>query len=112
MRNKSFFWFLTILVAIVSLYQFAFTFVGGNIETEAETIALERVEELKMKSGDENTVLPNGSTVNFTKDITINGKLVKSIEAEDIAKSAFVNEILKEKNDENVFCKERYKKML
>ena len=103
MRNKSFFWFLTILVAIVSLYQFAFTFVGGNIETEAETIALERVEELKMKAGDENTVLPNGSTVNFTKDITINGKLVKSIEAEDLAKSAFVNEILKEKNDENVF---------
>lgn len=93
MRNKGFFWFFTVLIAIVSIYQFTFTFVGNNIEAEAEALATERVEELKAESGDSDALLPNGTYVNFTSDI----------EAEDKAKAAFINEILKEKNTEEVF---------
>ena len=93
MRNKGFFWFFTVLIAIVSIYQFTFTFVGNNIEAEAEALAIERVEELKSESGDFDALLPNGTYVNFTSDI----------EAEDKAKAAFINEILKEKNTEEVF---------
>ena len=66
---------------------------GNNIEAEAEALAIERVEELKAESGDSDALLPNGTYVNFTSDI----------EAEDKAKAAFINEILKEKNTEEVF---------
>ena len=93
MRNKGFFWFFTILIAIVSIYQFTFTFVGNNIEAEAEELAIERVEELKAASENADALLPNGTYVNFASDI----------EAEDKAKAAFINEILKEKNSEEVF---------
>ena len=108
MRNKGFFWFFTVLIAIVSIYQFTFTFVGNNIEADAEALAIERVEALKLASDTADALLPNGTYVNFTKDITVKGfnsedKLVKYIEAEDLAKAAFVNEILKEKNKEKVF---------
>jgi SecD/SecF fusion protein len=93
MRNKGFFWFFTILIAIVSIYQFTFTFVGNNIEAEAEALAIERVEALKTASDSTDALLPNGTYVNFLTDI----------EAEDKAKAAFINEILKEKNTEKVF---------
>jgi SecD/SecF fusion protein len=93
MRNKGFFWFFTILIAIVSIYQFTFTFVGNNIEADAEALALERVAELKLASDTTDALLPNGTYVNFSTDI----------EAEDKAKAAFINEILKEKNSEDVF---------
>ena len=93
MRNKGFFWFFTILIAIVSIYQFTFTFIGNNIEADAEALALERVDELKLAADTTDALLPNGTYVNFTKDI----------EAEDKAKAAFINEILKEKNAEEVF---------
>lgn len=108
MRNKGFFWFFTILIAIVSIYQFTFTFVGNNIEADAEALALERVAELKLAADTTDALLPNGTYVNFTKDITVKDfnsqdKVIKFIEAEDLAKSAFINEILKEKNSEEVF---------
>jgi SecD/SecF fusion protein len=93
MRNKGFFWFFTILIAVVSIYQLTFTFVGNNIEAEAEAEARELVEALKAQYGDENAPLPNGTVVNFATDR----------EANDKALAAFINEILKEKGSEKVF---------
>ena len=101
MRNRGFFWFFTILLAVVSLYQLSFSFIGSSIEAEAEALAIEKVEALKSEAGEEDTKLPNGTFVNFATDI----------EAEDLAKAAFLNEILKERNNEKVFFGNTYKEV-
>src|SRR5690554_233836 len=94
MRNKGFFWFFTILLLVVSLYQISFSFVSSSIEREAEQLATQKAEELRdnVAAGD-SALLPNGTYVNFETDN----------EAFDLAKSAFLNEILQEKNDEKVY---------
>lgn len=93
MRNKGFFWFFTITVAIVSLYQLSFTFIGNNIEKKAEEYAEEKLELLLADEDLDSLVLPNGTSVSFKSDV----------EAFDLAKAAFINEYLKERNDEVVF---------
>jgi SecD/SecF fusion protein len=94
MRNKGFFWFFTILLLVVSIYQISFSFIGGGIENEAEQLAIERVEALKATSAEGDSVkLPNETYVNFNTDN----------EAYALAKAAYINEILKEKNEEVVF---------
>src|SRR5690554_1118191 len=93
MRNKGFFWFFTILLLVVSIYQISFSFIGSGIEKEAEQLAIERVEALKLSAQGDSVKLPNGTYVNFDTDN----------EAYALAKAAFINEILKEKNDEVVF---------
>lgn len=94
MRNKGFFWFFTILLLVVSLYQISFSFVSSSIEREAEQLATQKAEELRdnVAAGD-SALLPNGTYVNFETDN----------EAFDLAKSAFLNEILQDKNEEKVF---------
>ena len=101
MRNKGFFWFFTILLTVVSIYQITFSFIGNNIENEAEKLAIERTDELKEKATSsklDSVKLPNGTYVNFKENI----------EAYDIAKAAYVNEILKGKNDDEVFLGNTY----
>lgn len=101
MRNKGFFWFFTILLLVVSLYQISFSFVGTKIEREAELVAIERADALKAEALGETVELPNGTYVNFETDN----------EAYDLAKSAFLNEILKEKNKEKVFLGNTFKEV-
>src|SRR5690554_2251121 len=99
MRNKGFFWFFTILLLVVSLYQISFSFIGSGIEKEADQLAIEKVEELKANTVEgDSAKLPNGTYVNFDTDR----------EAYDLAKAAFINELLKEKNDEVVFLGNTY----
>lgn len=93
MRNKGFFWFFTILLLVVSIYQISFSFIGSGIEKEAEQLAIERVEALKASAEGDSVKLPNGTFVNFNTDN----------EAYALAKAAFINEILKEKNEEVVY---------
>lgn len=93
MRNKGFFWFFTILLLVVSLYQISFSFVGSSIEREAEQLATQRAEELRDSAEGDSVLLPNGTYLNFETNN----------EAFDLAKSAFLNEILQEKNDEKVY---------
>lgn len=93
MRNKGFFWFFTILLFVVSLYQISFSFIGSGIEKEAEQLAIEKVDALKASAENDSVKLPNGTYVNFNTDR----------EAYALAKAAFINEILKEKNNEIVF---------
>jgi SecD/SecF fusion protein len=94
MRNKGFFWFLTILLAVVCVYQLSFTWVSNSVEKKAEKEAVFRVEDLKKEAaltGDSAT-LPNGTVVHFNTP-----------EAEDLAKAAFINQILKEKANDKVY---------
>ena len=94
MRNKGFFWFLTILLTAVCIYQLSFTFVSSSVETKAEKEANERVEALKQEAAKNNNVafLPNNTEVNFNNP-----------EAEELAKAAFINQILKEKSESKVY---------
>lgn len=94
MRNKGFFWFLTILLSAVCVYQLSFTFVSNSVEKKAEKEAVFRVEELKKEASKNNglAVLPNGTEVDFNDP-----------EAYELAKSAYVNLILQEKGSQAVY---------
>ena len=85
MRNKGFFWFITILLTAVCLYQLSFTWVSNSVEKKSEKEANERVADLKLKSATtgDSALLPNGVYVNFAEP-----------EGEELAKAAFINQIL------------------
>ena len=90
MRNKGFFWFLTILLTVVCIYQLSFTWFSSSVEDKASKEANERVAELKKEAEANDNIgyLPNNTTVDFSQP-----------EAEELAKAAFVNQILKEKSE-------------
>ncbi|NBV92098.1 MAG: protein translocase subunit SecD [Flavobacteriia bacterium] len=98
MRNKGFFWFLTILLLAVSLYQLSFTWYAVKEERKAEKEAVLKVNQLREESfkneGDQKGIgfLPNNTTVDFN-----------SPEGEALAKAAFINEILRERGSKEVY---------
>ncbi|MDG1776898.1 MAG: protein translocase subunit SecDF [Crocinitomicaceae bacterium] len=94
MRNKGFFWFLTILLTAICVYQLSFTFVSSDVEKKAEKEAQALVDDLKAQAESNNMVayLPNNTEVDFN-----------NADAEELAKSAFINQILKEKADKTVY---------
>jgi SecD/SecF fusion protein len=99
MRNKGFFWFFTILLTIVSIYQISFTFVSSNIEGKAEILAEEKAQELLDANQDlDSVLLPNDTWVRLD-----------NIEAFDLAKAAYLNELLKERSEDKVFLGNTYK---
>jgi SecD/SecF fusion protein len=95
MRNKGFFWFLTILLTAVCVYQLSFTWVAIGVENDAEREAIGLVEELKTKAAatDSNKVaLVNGTIIDFNKP-----------EAFELAKAAMINQVLSEKAEKAVY---------
>ena len=94
MRNKGFFWFLTILLTAVCVYQLSFTWVALDVEEGAENEAVMRVEEAmnKAKSTDNMYVLPNNVEIDFGQP-----------ESYELAKAAFLNQVLKEKAEVAVY---------
>jgi SecD/SecF fusion protein len=94
MRNKGFFWFLTILLSAVCVYQLSFTFVSNSVEKKAEKEAVIRVGELQKEASKNNgiAVLPNGTEVDF-----------KEPESYELAKAAYVNLILQEKYYKSIY---------
>lgn len=95
MRNKGFFWFLTILLTAVCVYQLSFTWVAVGVENDAEREAIGLVEELKVKAAatDSNKVaLVNGTIIDFNKP-----------EAFELAKAAMINQVLSEKAEKAVY---------
>lgn len=94
MRNKGFFWFLTILLTAICVYQLSFTWVSNSVEKKAEVEAQERVDALReeAKKNENIAYLPNNTKVDFSQP-----------EAEELAKAAFINQILKEKAENAVY---------
>ncbi len=94
MRNKGFFWFLTIVLVAVCVYQLSFTWVSNSVEAKAEKEAVFRVEDLKKEVQKNNgkAFLPNGTEVDFGDPETY-----------ELAKAAYVNQILKEKATDKVY---------
>jgi len=94
MRNKGFFWFLTILVAIVCIYQISFTFVTNRVEKSADKFAVEQLDSLKnlvQSQTDKTILLPNGRELQLD-----------NIEAEDIIVNYYTNAYLIEKGEKKV----------
>ncbi len=96
MRNKGFFWFLTILMTVICLYQLSFTFVANGIENKAEKEADKKVEELfaSAEANELDSVVLTYSGVKIA---------VASPESREIAKADFINGILSEKNEDEVY---------
>ncbi len=97
MRNKGFFWFLTVLLTGVCIYQLSFTWVAIDVENDAEREALVLVDELKEKAkapgNDSNIViLSNGTKIDFNTP-----------EAFELAKAAMINQVLSEKAEKAVY---------
>jgi SecD/SecF fusion protein len=94
MRNKGFFWFITIILTAVCLYQLSFTWVASSVEKQADKEATARVQMLKKEAAatGDSALLPNGQYVHFDQP-----------EGEDLAKSAFINQILSKKADKTVY---------
>jgi len=94
MKLKGFFWALTITLVAVCIYQLSFTWVAVNIENDAAKEAEVKAKELqkKAKQTGDSALLPNGVYAHFNQP-----------DGMDIAKAAFVNEILKNKAKEEVF---------
>lgn len=96
MRNKGFFWFLTILLTAVCIYQLSFTYVTTNVEADADkkaTIMAKQLMDKEMSPTEDGiALLPNNTEVNFKTDA----------DALDLAKAAYINQILTEKADKPV----------
>jgi SecD/SecF fusion protein len=94
MRLKGFFWFLSILLTAVCVYQLSFTWVASNVESKAAKEADLKVKMLRdeAKATGGIALLPNNTQVDFNNP-----------EAVELAKAAFVNEILREKGEKPVY---------
>lgn len=96
MRIKGFFWFLTILLTVVCLYQLSFTWVANNVEADAEKQAISIVSKKKKEAMANN----NGIAVIGTNNDTID---FNNPESEEIAKGILINQILRSKADTEVY---------
>ena len=94
MRNKGFFWFISILLFTVCLYQLSFTWVASNVEAAAEKKANQKVKALRKEAmkNDGIAYLSNNTKVDFNES-----------DGADLAKAAFLNEILREKGEKPVY---------
>jgi SecD/SecF fusion protein len=88
MRNKGFFWFLTILLTAICIYQLSFTWVSNGVERKAEKasdIKVEEIFEAAIAAGQDSLLLPNGTTV-----------AVNKAESRELALAAYINDTLKQ----------------
>jgi SecD/SecF fusion protein len=96
MRNKGFFWFLTIVLALVCIYQISFTFISNGVEADADIEANDKYDSIvdfhkaNADAGDVVT-LPDNSKFSLA-----------SSRGEDSAKSYYSNAYLKEMSKEDV----------
>lgn len=89
MRNKGFFWFLTIVLTVVCVYQLSFTYYATQTESKAAREAAIRTDDAFSKAkaaGLDSIPLPNETWV-----------VLNNPESVDLARAAYLNQILKEK---------------
>ena len=94
MRNKGFFWFLTILLTVICIYQLSFTWVSEEPEDPLEAEARAEVEKMEgYVPGDNMGILPNSlDPIDFSK-----------AESKEIAVADIINFKLSRKADKSVF---------
>lgn len=93
MRNRGFFWFLTILLVVISVYQVSYTFVSNSVEKKVEKeVENELGDYKKLASNTGDTIVIDGILIDFRKP-----------EGEENARVALINKKLKEKGDSPVY---------
>ena len=93
MRNKGFFWFISITLIAVCLYQLSFTWVASNVEGAAEIKANQKVKALRLEADKNNGIaFLNNDTINFNDS-----------DGAELAKATYLNEILREKGEKEVY---------
>ena len=96
MRIKGFFWFLTILLTAVCLYQLSFTWVANDVESQAGKEADQKIATIKKEA----LASTNGiATIGTNNDIVD----FNEPEAMEIAKGILVNQILRSKAEQPVY---------
>lgn len=93
MRNKGFFWFLTIILTAVCVYQLSFTFVSNGVESKAAKTADMQLAELQKQ-------YPNPGDSASVNGVNI---AINTPEGMEIAKASLINSILKAKADTKVY---------
>jgi SecD/SecF fusion protein len=90
MRNKGFYWFISVALIVVCLFQLSYTWVASSVEGAAELKANQKVKALRLtaKNG---IAFINNDSIDFNSD------------GADLAKAAYLNEILREKGDTAVY---------
>ena len=96
MRIKGFFWFLTILLTAVCLYQLSFTWVANDVESDAgiqadQTIAKIKKEALASSNGIAQ-IGTNNDLIDFNQP-----------ESNEIAKGILINQFLRSKAEKTVY---------
>jgi SecD/SecF fusion protein len=95
MRNKGFFWFLTILLTVICIYQLSFTWVSNGVESKVEQACTTKVDDMiaaLKESGDSLIFLPNDTKHNIYLS-----------ETREIAIAAFINDSLKQLAEKPVY---------
>ena len=96
MRIKGFFWFLTILLTVVCLYQLSFTWVASNVEADAE----EQAEKIISKKISDAKAKKDTIAIYGANNDTL---YINSPESKEIAKGKLINQYLLQKADQEVY---------
>ena len=91
MRNKGFYWFISVALIVVCLFQLSYTWVASSVEGAAELKANQKVRALRLTADDNGIAFINNDSIDFNSD------------GADLAKAAFLNNILREKGDTAVY---------
>jgi SecD/SecF fusion protein len=96
MRIKGFFWFLTILLTAVCLYQLSFTWVANDVESDAGIQADQTIAKIKKEAmASSNGIAPigtNNDLIDFNQP-----------ESNEIAKGILINQFLRSKAEKTVY---------
>ncbi len=91
MRNKGFYWFISVALIVVCLFQLSYTWVASSVEGAAELKANQKVKALRLTADSNDIAYINNDTIDFNSD------------GADLAKAAYLNNILREKGDTAVY---------
>ena len=91
MRNKGFYWFISVSLIVVCLFQLSYTWVASSVEGAAELKANQKVKALRLTADSNDIAYINNDTIDFNSD------------GADLAKAAYLNNILREKGDTAVY---------
>ena len=91
MRNKGFYWFISVSLIVVCLFQLSYTWVASSVEGAAELKANQKVKALRLTADKNGIAYINNDTIDFNSD------------GAELAKAAYINEILREKGETEVY---------
>ena len=68
MRNKGFYWFISVSLIVVCLFQLSYTWVASSVEGAAELKANQKVKALRLTADKNGIAYINNDTIDFNSD--------------------------------------------